>query len=100
MSSLQDSIQTVKGVGGQTVGKLSRLGVKTIHDLIYFLPRRYEDFASVRSIAQIEPGPITVRAHVDSLVTRQVRRGLHITEAVLTDSTGKIRAVWFNQPYR
>ncbi|HEX4662705.1 MAG TPA: ATP-dependent DNA helicase RecG [Candidatus Saccharimonadales bacterium] len=98
--TLQDPIQTVKGVGEQTAQKLSRLGIETIHDLIYFLPRRYEDFASVRSISQIEPGPITVRAKVDSLVTRRVRRGLHITEAVLVDSSGKIRAVWFNQPYR
>lgn len=98
--TLQDSIQTVKGVGEQTAVKLSRLGIETIRDLIYFLPRRYEDFASVRSIDQIEPGQITVRAKVDSLVTRRVRRGLHITEAVLADNSGKIRAVWFNQPYR
>lgn len=98
--TLQDPISTVKGVGEQTAAKFLRLGVRTIEDLIYLYPRRYEDFAQVRAINSIEPGLVTITARVKSVESRRVRRGLHITEAILSDDSGSIRAVWFNQPYR
>lgn len=98
--TLHDSIIDLKGVGKQTAEKLARLKIHTVRDLIYFLPRRYEDFASVVAISHIKPGQITVKAKAEDVTTRRVRRSLHITEAVLADSSGKIRAVWFNQPYR
>jgi ATP-dependent DNA helicase RecG len=98
--TLQDNIELVKGVGAQTATKFARLGIETVEDLIYFLPRRYEDFASVVSIGDIKPGHITVKARPESVSSKRVKRGLHITEAVLSDGHDKIRAVWFNQPYR
>jgi ATP-dependent DNA helicase RecG len=98
--TLQDEITRVKGVGEQTAQKFERLGVTTIEKLLVFLPRRYEDFAAIEAINQIKPGHVTVRATAESVTTKRVRRGLTITEAVLADSSGKIRAVWFNQPYR
>lgn len=98
--TLNDPISLVKGVGEQTAAKFARLNVQTVDDLIHLYPRRYEDFANVSSISDIKPGPVTVSAVVESVSGRRVRRGLHVTEAVLADKTGKIRAVWFNQPYR
>lgn len=98
--TLNDPISLIKGIGEQTAAKFAKLNVHTVEDLLQLFPRRYEDFANVSSISEIKPGPITVSAVVESISGRRVRRGLHITEAILADKTGKIRAVWFNQAYR
>ncbi len=97
---LQSPVETIKGVGVQTATKLKKLGVVTIFDLLTFWPRRYDDYSEVLKIAQIKPGTVTIKAQVESITTRQVRRGMHLTEAVLRDQTSAIRAIWFNQPYR
>jgi ATP-dependent DNA helicase RecG len=90
----------IKGVGPKTAELLMSAGFRTVNDLIYFLPRTYEDFSQVTPIGMVKPGKITVRAKVENIVTRRVKRGMHITEATLVDASGKMPAVWFNQSYR
>ncbi len=97
---LDDQITMVKGVGGELAKKFKILGIVTIEDLINYFPRRYEDYSHVEKISRIEPGNVTIEAQIKQVSGRYVRRGLHITEAVVSDNTGSIRLVWFNQPYR
>lgn len=97
---IQAPLTTIKGIGAATAQKLQSIGLQTIGDLLYFFPRTYEDFSQITQLSAIKPGKVTVRAQVESVAGRYVRRGLHITEAVLDDSSGKVRAVWYNQPYR
>jgi ATP-dependent DNA helicase RecG len=97
---LENPVTAVKGVGNELAKKLAVLGVHTVADLIDYLPRRYEDYSDVVAIRDAQPGPITVQVTVKQATGRYVRRGMHITEAVLSDDTGSVRAVWFNQPYR
>lgn len=94
------SIELVKGIGEKTAEQLRGGGISTIYDLITFLPRTYEDFSNVQRISDIQPGSITIKARCEKIATRPVRRGMRITTATLYDDTGKIQAVWFNQPYR
>lgn len=93
-------LTNVKGVGAQTADKLLALGVETVEDLIYLFPRRYDDFSRVIPISDIQPGNVTLKARVEAVVGRYVKRRLHITEAILDDGTAKTKAVWFNQSYR
>jgi ATP-dependent DNA helicase RecG len=97
---LKQSVTTIKGVGNVLADKLYSLGVETVEDLLYFFPRKYDDFSQVVSIAQLKPGKVTVKGMVESVTGRHIRRGLHVTEAVIADGTAKTRAVWFNQSYR
>ena len=90
----------IKGVGEKTGAQFASAGIRTVNDLITFLPRAYEDFSHVTAIADIKPGKLTIKARCEKIVTRPVRRGLRITTATLADDTGKLQAVWFNQPYR
>lgn len=98
--NLRTPLQAIKGVGDKTADQFRLAGLVTVGDLITFLPRAYEDFSEVVSIANIKPGKSTIRARCESISTRQVRRGLKLTTATLADSSGKLQAVWFNQPYR
>ena len=97
---LQSSVEKIKGVGPETAKKLGILGVESIYDLLTFWPRRYDDYSEVLPIKDIEPGAVTVKAQIESIITKRVRRGMHITEAVIRDESSAIRVVWFNQPYR
>lgn len=98
--NLSTSLERIKGVGEKTAEQFAAAGLQTVSDLITFLPRKYEDFSHVTSIADIQPGKVTVKARCEKIETRPVRRGMKVTTATLVDDTGKIQAVWFNQPYR
>jgi len=98
--NLVSPLEKVKGVGAKTGLQFGQAGIRTVGDLITFLPRAHEDFSHVTAISDIKPGKATIRAHCETITTRPVRRGLRITTATLTDDSGKLQAVWFNQPYR
>lgn len=98
--NLSTSLEKVKGVGQKTGEQLAAAGLHTIGDLVTFLPRAYEDYSHVTSISDIAPGKVTVKARCEKVETRPVRRGMRVTTATLSDDSGKIQAVWFNQPYR
>ena len=97
---LETPLANIKGVGTKTAESLAKANLHTVNDLIEFFPRGYEDYSQINQIATIKPGKVTLRAKIEHLNTRRVRRGLHITEATLADDSGKVAAVWFNQPYR
>lgn len=98
--NLTTSLLKIKGVGPVTGQQLADAGLHTVGDLIDFLPRKHEDFSEVANISDIHPGKMTIKARCEKIATRPVRRGLRITTATLVDDTGKLNAVWFNQPYR
>ncbi len=93
-------LEKVKGVGVKTGEQFALAGLHTVGDLIEFLPRAHEDFSDVVKIGLISPGKRTIKARCEKISTRPVRRGLRLTTATLADDTGKLQAIWFNQPYR
>lgn len=97
---MSDSITNLKGVGDSVAKKLKILNVETIEDLLYYYPRRYDDYSKVSLISQAKPGMVTIEAKIKQAIGRYSRKGLHITEGVATDKSGSMRLIWFNQPYR
>jgi len=99
--TLRTPLEQLKYIGPRYASKLKRLGIFTIQDLLWHFPSRYEDFSNYTPIADLEPGStVTLRGTVVSCeVRRSFRKRLTITEVVVADSSGEIRAVWFNQPY-
>jgi ATP-dependent DNA helicase RecG len=96
------SIQYLKGIGPKRAASFAARGVRTIEDLLYYFPRRYEDRTNFASISELQEGQIyTLKAQVLAGGQRNSwrRRAFSITEAMFGDDTGKISCVWFNQPY-
>ena len=98
--NLLSPLEKVKGIGLKTGEQFILAGIYTVGDLIDFLPRGYEDFSQIVNISDIKPGKATIKAKCETIATRIVRRGMRITTATLADKSGKLQAVWFNQPYR
>lgn len=98
---LSRPVETIKGVGPKTAAILKKAGIHTIKDLLYYLPRDYENYQSATKISDIRPGKIVVKGKISDLKTsRTKRRNFTITEGVISDDSGSLRVVWFNQPYR
>lgn len=97
---LSDPISGLKGVGDDIARKLTVLNVRTIGELVDYLPRRYEDYSDVVKVKHLRPGAVTLQVRINNVTGRYVRRGMHITEAIASDDTGSVKLVWFNQPYR
>ena len=97
---LSTPVSELKGVGQKLNTAFKKKGISTVRDLIEYLPRRYEDFSAAQKIADLEPGNVTILASIESIETKTVRRGLKLTTAVISDGYSKLKAIWFNQPYR
>ena len=94
-------IQRVSGLSGARGKALAGAGIDSVRDLLFHFPRRYIDRSRIEPVAQLPVGEeVTVIAEVLSVSTRRPRARLTMTEARLTDGTGTIKAVWFNQAFR
>lgn len=89
--------------------KLNKLGIFTIADLIYYYPRDYRDFTQISKIADLEHiaynqnlagGRITIKGKILGIHNKKTsQRRFTVTEAIISDNTGTIKVVWFNQPF-
>lgn len=101
MLSLSQDITAVKGIGPKTAPTLNKAGIYTIHDLLYYFPRSYEDYQAATPIRQLKPGKVMIRGKIRDLkVLHTRRRNFTITQGEVYDDTGSVRVVWYNQPYR
>ena len=93
-------IGSLKGVGPELQIKLARLGITTKGELLRHVPRRYDDYSNVLPIRLMQPGLVSFRGQIERVASRYARaRKLHLTEAIISDGTGTIKAIWFNQQY-
>ena len=99
--NLLDSVEYLKGIGPKRAEILNKAGIKTVRDFFYTLPRDYESFANPTTIAAMEPGKVVLKGRLTALKSWQARRRkLTVTEGIVRDETGFVKAIWFNQAYR
>lgn len=97
---LDAPVEMLAGIGKKRGELLEKLGVKTVRDLVYFYPRRYEDYSTLKTINRLVYGErVSVLATVWDAGARPTRAGKSIFRAVLSDNTGTLEVTWFNQGY-
>ena len=97
-SVLGSPVTILRGIGGQKAEKLARLGIRTIVDLIWHIPFRYDDFSKLRTIAELEPGErVTVVANLWQVKERKISLKRHMVQGILNDGTGTLRATWWSK---
>ncbi len=80
---------------------LAKMGITTVEDLLYHFPARYGDTSEVSYIESLSKGgESVVFGTITGLKTSKAFiKKIPMSEAVVTDETGRIKLVWFNQPY-
>jgi ATP-dependent DNA helicase RecG len=97
---LATPVQYLPGCGPSRAALLQRLGVTTVRDLLFFFPRDYQDLTDLRSIDQLEEGPlVSVLGTIEEVELQDGRDGKSVLGVLLKQDAGYLRALWFNQPF-
>ena len=93
-------LQFLKGVGPVRAELLASRGIRTVDDLLYYTPFRYEDRTRLTRIRDLVPGQTTtVFAKVLTCGLMRTRRGMYLYDLAASDSSGMLRCKWFNAVY-
>lgn len=98
---LQRPLSVMPGFGPASIKKFERIGIFTLEDLLYYLPREHLDYTTMLSINQLPfEQMVTIRGYIWEIENVKSAKSTMVrTIARVTDETGQLRAVWFNQPY-
>ncbi|MBN1473410.1 MAG: ATP-dependent DNA helicase RecG [Syntrophaceae bacterium] len=94
-AKLSTPVQYLKGVGPKMAARFAAKKISTVEDLLFFLPRTYEDRREIKKINRLEVG--IIQTAVGNVLTCQYRHygKRRILEAVISDETANLTAKWF-----
>ncbi len=100
---LSTKVEEVPKIGLVYAKRLKKFGIKTVQDLLFYFPARYDDFSEIISISEARQ-KIKETVCVQGVITeieniRTFKKWMTITEAVVEDQKSDIKVIWFNQPY-
>ena len=99
MPELHTEVQFLKGIGPRVAETLAAKGIRTLEDLLYYLPFRYEDRINPRSIEELKPGEMaSVIAEVRGSGLFRTRR-MPIFEMTAGQGRSKLKCLWFRGGY-
>ena len=97
---LSTPVRFLKGCGELRAEQLARLGVTTVRDLLFLFPRDYEDLTDLRTIEELEEGPLlSVLGTVEEVDLAERDFGRSVLGVLVRQGNNHLRAVWFNQPF-
>ncbi|MFH0750425.1 MAG: ATP-dependent DNA helicase RecG [Chloroflexota bacterium] len=91
--------------GAAALGRLGgRIGLRTVRDLLVWLPRRYDDLRIVHPLRDLHALPdgvvVSARARVGQVrLGRTARRGTQVATVALSDATGSAEAQWYGRQF-
>ncbi|HSL30417.1 MAG TPA: ATP-dependent DNA helicase RecG [Anaerolineales bacterium] len=100
-AALEAKLTVLQGVGPRHAETLSKLGLQTLGDMLYYYPRRYEDYSQLKPIKDLFYGEqVTVIGTIQTVHSRPIRGGkATIIEVIISDGTAGLRLSFFNQPW-
>ena len=95
------NVEVLSGVGRAKAKALAAVEVDSVLDLLTYYPRRYIDRTNRAAIGDLEDDiEAMVMARVDSVFSKKLRGGRSMVTVSVSDGTGRLRLVFFNQPWR
>ena len=90
----------IKGVTKINLPKLKKLGIFSLYDLFYHFPRAYENRDNYKKINDVlDEEFVILKGTVVNIANRFSKRGMVMVSAVLSDETGMMELLWFNNRY-
>lgn len=80
---------------------LEDMGIRTVEEMLFYLPRGHEDLSQLQTLATSPLGEkVSLRGMVEDLRLVRIRGGKYLVQAIFTDTEGgSATVVWFNQPH-
>ena len=98
--NLTDPVEKIPYVGKVYAKRLEKLGVRSVRDLLYHFPFRYQDYTQTTKISLLTAGSdAAVRGKIIKIGSLRTKGGKFMTKAAVADESGAVEAVWFFQPY-
>jgi len=99
--NLSTPIEQIPRIGPQFQKKMERLGIKTVGQLLFHFPHRYEDFSNIVPISQVNIGDtVSIKGTLKDIKNiRLFKKRIILTQATVTDDSGELKVLWFNQQY-
>ena len=93
--AVNGDLTSLKGVGPQLDGRLGKLGIHHVHDLLFHLPIRYEDRTRLQEIGAVTPGaPALIEGVIEHSAIVRGRRAMLVV--MVSDGTGRISLRFFH----
>ena len=94
------SLSQIKGIGPARLKAFEAAGIRTVRELVMFLPREYRDLTQTVPLCELKAGDVAaVRVRVAGEVSERRARRLLITKLYVTDGTETLPVLWYNQPW-
>jgi len=96
---LDSQVQYIKGIGPKRSLYFKKIGVETINDLLFLVPRRYIDYSDIFKIKNLKiNNEATVIGKIQLVELQKIKNRVNLTKILLTDDSGSINIKWFNRP--
>ncbi len=103
MVDLYTKLEEIPRIGLAYQKRLKKFGIKTVQDLLFHFPSRYDDFSDIISISEAKrklSETVCVQGKIIEINNSHTfKKWMSLTEAIIEDNNAEIKAVWFNQPY-
>ena len=98
---LTDDIRYIKGIGTARAALFARMGIRCAEDLLFHLPRTWEDRSQIKKIDELTDGEtVCVCGSLAQPVRSfRARNRVTVTQTAVSDGSGIMRVTWFNSPY-
>ncbi len=96
-----NSLTQLNKLGAKTMATLKKLDLETLLDLVFYFPNRYERYETCSGISSIAINqPVVISGKIDLIRNkRSFKKRMNITEALISDDSGLLEIIWFNQPF-
>ena len=100
LNPIDQPLASLGGVGRERLTRLNKLGIRTIGDLLWYGPKRYEDRNRPNKIEKLRKGDIaTVTGVISAGGVKRIRGGRSMFEFIMDDGTARLNCRWWNMPY-
>jgi ATP-dependent DNA helicase RecG len=101
LEELEISLREFKGIGPKTALKLEKNKIKTIKDLLYFFPYKYQDLTQIKKISELKIGEtgVILGKLTNLKLFPTPKRRMFILQGIVSDETGSLKVIWYNQPF-
>jgi len=101
MNGLNSPVESLIKLQKPQLAALKKLGILNVQDALLHFPYRYLDFSKTSTLKELKTGEnVSVKVKIKSIASRfSFRSRLSLAEALVSDETGTVKVVWFNQAY-